>query len=161
MFVPLRQGVDFQQNLPASSWSLPMAVTVKAKPGFHHQAPLWGNKSMSLIFTRVWIPTVALQGSCHLHGRPCHRQMSCVRIPLPSGGLSLQESPFSSEMVASLCSKSSFSVDNYFEGWNNKSYCRFGREFLGLGFIVNCGEVSCHRLEGATQVCCFDNSFVL
>lgn len=32
MFVPLHQGVHFQQTLPASSWNLLMAIAVKAKP---------------------------------------------------------------------------------------------------------------------------------
>lgn len=64
-------------------------------------------------------------------------------------------------MVASLCSASSPSLQDYFEGWNNRSYCRFGRELLGLGFMVKDGEGGCRGLEGATQVYCFDNSFVL
>lgn len=64
-------------------------------------------------------------------------------------------------MVASLCLGSSSSLQDYFEGWNNKSYHRFGRELLGLGFIVKDGEGGCHGLEGATPVYCFDNSFVL
>lgn len=38
---------------------------------------------------------------------------------------------------------------------------RFGRELLGLEFIVKDGEGGCHGLEGATQVYCFDNSFVM
>lgn len=55
-------------------------------------------------------------------------------------------------MVASLCSGSSVSLQDYFEGWNNRSFCRFWRELLGLGFIVKDGEGGCHGLEGATQV---------
>lgn len=64
-------------------------------------------------------------------------------------------------MVASLCSGSSSSLQDYCEGWNNRLYCRFGRGLQGLGFIVKGGESGCHGLEGATQVYCFDNSFVL
>lgn len=55
-------------------------------------------------------------------------------------------------MVASLCSGSSASLQDYFEGWNNRSFCRFWRELLGLGFIVKGGEGGCHGLEGVTQV---------
>lgn len=51
-------------------------------------------------------------------------------------------------MVASLCSGSSSSLQNYFEGWNNRSYRRCGRELLGLEFIVKDGEGGCHGLEG-------------
>lgn len=64
-------------------------------------------------------------------------------------------------MVASLCAGSSSSLQDCFEAWNNRAYCRFGRELLGLGFIVKGGEGGCHGLEGATQVYYFHNSFVL
>jgi len=64
-------------------------------------------------------------------------------------------------MLASLCSGSSSSLQDCFEGWNNRSCHRFWRELLGLGFVVKDGEGGSHGLEVATQVYCFDNSFVL
>lgn len=48
-------------------------------------------------------------------------------------------------MAASLCSSS------YFEGWKDRLYCRFGRDLLSQGLIVNYGEGGYCGLAHAPQ----------
>lgn len=126
----------------------------------HHQASLQGKKRMSFVFTGVQLIVVALRGNCHSHAPHCNKQTPCVRTPLCSGLFCrIRRVTFlvTQLIVASLSSGSSSFLLDYFEGWNNRSCRRFGRELLGLKFLVKDGEGGCCGLESATQIYCFDS----
>lgn len=81
MFVPLHQGMDFQQTLPASSWSLRMAVTVKAKPC---SPPHISLGELTHVIHLHWDPA--------LRGGPA-RELPLLCSPMPQANTLCKDSP--------------------------------------------------------------------